>query len=151
MRAGPRRGRRYLDIRAARLDDNEIIATWRDVTDRVEAEEALADSEALLRGAFDDAPVGALLISLDGSDAESGRLLKVNRAFAGLVGYRQNELLGMPLRRLFHPDDLVTAASPRTCWNAPVSRSGCARPTGPACGSASPAARWHSRIGPPTT
>jgi diguanylate cyclase (GGDEF)-like protein/PAS domain S-box-containing protein len=112
-------GDRYLDIRAARLDDNEIIATWRDVTDRVEAEEALADSEALLRGAFDDAPVGALLISLDGSDAESGRLLKVNRAFAALVGYRQHELLGMPLRRLLHSDDLVAATSPKDLLERP--------------------------------
>jgi diguanylate cyclase (GGDEF)-like protein len=34
---------RYYDIRAARLDDNEIIATWREVTSRVKAEEALAD------------------------------------------------------------------------------------------------------------
>ena len=39
-----------------------IIATWREVTTRVQAEEALAASEALLRGAFDDAPVGALLV-----------------------------------------------------------------------------------------
>src|SRR4051812_7691037 len=57
-------GDRFLDLRAARLDDTEIIATWRDVTDRVRADEALAQSEALLRGAFDDAPVGALLISV---------------------------------------------------------------------------------------
>ncbi len=105
---------RYFDIRAARLDDNEIIATWREVTSRVKAEEALADSEALLRGAFDDAPVGALLIGLDGADEDHGcQLLKVNRAFAALVGYRRQELLGMPLRRLLHPDDMVPGASPK--------------------------------------
>jgi diguanylate cyclase (GGDEF)-like protein/PAS domain S-box-containing protein len=105
-------GDRFLDLRAARLDDSEIIATWRDVTDRVRADEALAQSEALLRGAFDDAPVGALLISVDETEADGGRLLKVNRAFAALVGYRQQQLLGMPLRTLLHPDDLMTAASP---------------------------------------
>ncbi|HEX4432506.1 MAG TPA: EAL domain-containing protein [Frankiaceae bacterium] len=99
---------RYFDIRAARLDENEVIATWREVTSRVKAEEALADSEALLRGAFDDAPVGALLIGLDGSeDDDGGQLLKVNRTFAHLVGYRRQELLGMPLRRLLHPDDMA--------------------------------------------
>ncbi len=104
---------RYFDIRAARLDDDEIIATWREVTSRVKAEEALADSEALLRGAFDDAPVGALLIGLHGADdGGGGRLLKVNRAFAALVGYRRQELLGMPLRSLLHPDDTVPGASP---------------------------------------
>ncbi len=101
-------GDRFLDLRAARLDDSEIIATWRDVTDRVRADEALAQSEALLRGAFDDAPVGALLISVDETEADGGRLLKVNRAFAALVGYRQQQLLGMPLRALLHPDDLMT-------------------------------------------
>ncbi len=119
-------GDRYLDLRASRLDDNEIIATWRDVTDRIRAETALADSEALLRGAFDDAPVGALLVSLDGAEGADGvdgadgcRLLKVNRAFAALVGYRQHELLGMPLRRLLHPEDLITAASPRDLLERP--------------------------------
>ena len=105
-------GDRYFDIRAARLDENEVIATWREVTGRVKAEEALADSEALLRGAFDDAPVGALLIGLDGSDEDDGgQLLKVNRTFATLVGYRRQELLGMPLRRLLHPDDMAAGAS----------------------------------------
>ncbi len=105
---------RYFDIRAARLDENEVIATWRDVTSRVKAEEALADSEALLRGAFDDAPVGALLIGLDGSDEDDGgQLLKVNRTFAHLVGYRRQELLGMSLRRLLHPDDMAAGVSPK--------------------------------------
>ncbi|HEX4016960.1 MAG TPA: EAL domain-containing protein [Frankiaceae bacterium] len=105
---------RYFDIRAARLDENEVIATWRDVTDRVKAEEALADSEALLRGAFDDAPVGALLIGLDGSgEDEGGQLLKVNRTFATLVGYRRQELLGMPFSRLLHPDDMAAGATPK--------------------------------------
>ena len=47
------------------LDELEVIATWRDVTDRVQAEEALADSEALLRGAFDEAPAGALLLGVE--------------------------------------------------------------------------------------
>jgi diguanylate cyclase (GGDEF)-like protein/PAS domain S-box-containing protein len=105
---------RYFDIRASRLDDSEVIATWRDVTDRVKADEALADSEALLRGAFDDAPVGALLISLDDpQDDGGGRLLKVNRTFAALVGYRRQELLGMPFGRLLHADDLAAGATPR--------------------------------------
>ncbi len=108
---------RFFDVRAARLDDNEIIATWREVTGRVRAEEALAHSEALLRGAFDDAPVGAVLIGLSGAGA--GEVLKVNRAFAALVGYFQSELLGMPLSGLLHPDDLLATGSPRELLGRP--------------------------------
>ena len=36
-------GGRYFDIRAARLDSAEVIATWRDVTERVQAEAALEE------------------------------------------------------------------------------------------------------------
>jgi diguanylate cyclase (GGDEF)-like protein/PAS domain S-box-containing protein len=102
---------RFLDIRAARLDELEVIATWRDVTERVKAEAALADSEALLRGAFDDAPAGALLIAFTAEG--SAELLRVNRTFAALTGYRRQDLLGMQLTRLLHPDYLDAAATPQ--------------------------------------
>jgi diguanylate cyclase (GGDEF)-like protein/PAS domain S-box-containing protein len=67
---------------------------------------ALADSEALLRAAFDESPVGTLLVRLNGGEGrEDGRLLKVNRTFAALTGYRQAELLRMPFVRLLPPAD----------------------------------------------
>jgi diguanylate cyclase (GGDEF)-like protein/PAS domain S-box-containing protein len=101
----------FLDVRAARLDELEVIATWRDVTERVQAAAALADSEALLRGAFDEAPAGALLL---GFTAEGiAELLRVNHTFAELTGYRRQNLLGMPLSRLLHPDNAEVAASPQ--------------------------------------
>jgi diguanylate cyclase (GGDEF)-like protein/PAS domain S-box-containing protein len=102
---------RFLDIRASRLDELEVIATWRDVTKRVKAETALADSEALLRGAFDEAPAGALLIGFT-ADGSAG-LLRVNRTFAGLTGYSRDELLGMKLADLLHPDYLDATATPQ--------------------------------------
>ncbi len=106
---------RFLDIRAARLDEHEVIATWREVTGRVQAEAALADSEALLRGAFDEAPAGALLLGM-GADG-SAELLRVNRTFAALTGYRQQDLLGMQFSRLLHPEHLAAGdagGDPRT-------------------------------------
>lgn len=105
---------RYLDIRAARLDESEVIATWRDVTSRVRAEEALAASEALLRGAFDEAPVGAMLIGLDGDEA--GRLVRVNRTFADLVGHERRDLLGTPFTRLVHAEELAGDGLPDRLW-----------------------------------
>jgi diguanylate cyclase (GGDEF)-like protein/PAS domain S-box-containing protein len=102
---------RFFDIRAARLGELEVIATWRDVTKRVQAETALADSEALLRGAFDEAPAGALLIGFTAD--ESAGLLRVNRTFAGLTGYSRDELLGMKLSDLLHPDYLAASATPK--------------------------------------
>ncbi len=109
---------RFLDVRVARLGDSELIATWRDVTGRVLAEEALADSEALLRGAFDEAPVGTALISMTKADARAGgRLLKVNRTFAAIVGYPQAELLGMTFSRLLADPARLPAPGLRTLFD----------------------------------
>ena len=117
---------RYFDIRASRLDRSEVLATWRDVTDRVEAAAALAHSEALLRGAFDEAPVAGVLLGLGGPDGDPGhpgvsrgKVLKVNRAFTELTGYRQGELLGMPFHRLVHPDDLLEGVGGQFPWELP--------------------------------
>ncbi len=71
-----------------------------DVTERKEAEERLAESEQRFRSAFEDAGIGMALSSPD------GRYLRVNRAFCGMVGYAEGELLGMTFRDITHPDDL---------------------------------------------
>jgi diguanylate cyclase (GGDEF)-like protein/PAS domain S-box-containing protein len=66
---------------------------------------ALADSEALLRGAFDESPVGALLINVDGDSGRADeRLVKVNQTFARLTGYRQADLVDTPFARLLAQD-----------------------------------------------
>jgi diguanylate cyclase (GGDEF)-like protein/PAS domain S-box-containing protein len=80
----------------------------------VQADEALAASEALLSGAFDEAPVGALLIGLDGDEA--GRLLRVNRTFADLVGHEGRELLGMAFNRLVHAEQATGDELPDGLW-----------------------------------
>jgi PAS domain S-box-containing protein len=63
------------------------------------AEAAKALSEELFREAFDNAPLGMVLNTAD------GRRLKVNRAFCRMVGYSEQELLGMRLASVLHPDD----------------------------------------------
>lgn len=79
----------------------ELIASFAlDFTDRKRAEETLRESEERFSGAFEHAPIGMSLVSLD------GRWLRVNRALCELVGYEPGELLSMTFQDISHPDDL---------------------------------------------
>jgi diguanylate cyclase (GGDEF)-like protein/PAS domain S-box-containing protein len=64
------------------------------------------DVEAYLRSAFEDAPIGIALISID-PDIE-GRFLRVNRALCELTGYSSEKLQLTGVHALLHPDDLPT-------------------------------------------
>lgn len=63
--------------------------------------EALRESEVILRGAFDHAPIGKALVGLD------GRWLRVNRALSRIVGYNKDELLATDFQSITYPDDLA--------------------------------------------
>src|SRR4051812_2938901 len=77
----------------------EVHATIRDVHARAEAERGKADAEARFRTAFEEAPIGMAIASID------GRFLQVNRALCAITGREQEELEGTPIVRLLHPDD----------------------------------------------
>jgi diguanylate cyclase (GGDEF)-like protein/PAS domain S-box-containing protein len=77
----------------------EVHATIRDVHARAEAERGKADAEARFRTAFEEAPIGMAIASID------GRFLQVNRALCAITGREQEELEGTPMVRLLHPDD----------------------------------------------
>jgi diguanylate cyclase (GGDEF)-like protein/PAS domain S-box-containing protein len=77
----------------------EVHATIRDVHARAEAERGKADAEARFRTAFEEAPIGMAIASID------GRFLQVNRALCAITGREQEELEGTPIIRLLHPDD----------------------------------------------
>ncbi|HET8756749.1 MAG TPA: EAL domain-containing protein [Solirubrobacteraceae bacterium] len=77
----------------------EIHATIRDVHARAEAERAKADAEARFRTAFEEAPIGMAIASID------GRFLQVNHALCAITGREQEELEGTPIVRLLHPED----------------------------------------------
>ncbi len=62
---------------------------------------ALKRSEALLRGAFEAAPIGKTLL-----DSER-RIIRSNPAFARLVGLTPEEVQGMPVADLCHSDDVT--------------------------------------------
>jgi PAS domain S-box-containing protein len=61
---------------------------------------AAADGEAQrARAAFDNAPIGTALVSID------GHFQRVNAALSQLTGYAPEDLLGMHFGDLTHPDD----------------------------------------------
>ena len=72
----------------------------RDITERIQAEELLRESEARFSGAFEFAPIGVALVSLD------GRWQQVNQAVCDVLGYPEAELLTLTFQEITHPDDL---------------------------------------------
>jgi diguanylate cyclase (GGDEF)-like protein/PAS domain S-box-containing protein len=62
---------------------------------------APAETEERVISAFDDAPIGTSLVSLDGT------LLRVNRAYCRITGRTEEELLGGHFGQLVHPDHLA--------------------------------------------
>jgi PAS domain S-box-containing protein len=83
-----------------------LVAVARDITDRSAFERQLLDSEAAFRSAFDDAPVGMLTARLERSGERV--IERSNRAFGELVDYEPDDLTGMSLSLLAHPDDEVS-------------------------------------------
>jgi PAS domain S-box-containing protein len=76
------------------------IAT--DLTERVESERALRESQQLFKEIFDGSPVPMSLFEVPG-----GRLISVNRAMADFFGYSIEQLVGMTRQDLTHPDELA--------------------------------------------
>ncbi len=76
-------------------------------------EEALRDSESRFRALFEQAAVGVAQ-----TEANSGKILKVNRRFGSIVGYSAEELQGRALEELaFPPNPEVRGADRRFVIN----------------------------------
>ncbi|SDB60921.1 PAS domain S-box protein [Belnapia rosea] len=71
-----------------------------DITARKAAEAALRESEAEFRAAFEQASV-----PMSEVDCATGCLLRVNAAYARLVGRPVEEIVGRPFSDFVHPDD----------------------------------------------
>ena len=84
------------------LDDpavEGIVISARDLTDRRLAEAELREAQERFRSAFEHAPIGMALTSID------GRLFRVNRALVQILGRGESELLTSSILDLSHPDD----------------------------------------------
>lgn len=86
-----------------------LVALVRDITERQAAEERLRSSEAAFRSAFDDAGVPMAIIDL--SEPTRRCIVAVNGALAEMLGFEQDELMGMAMADITHPDDQAHAAA----------------------------------------
>jgi diguanylate cyclase (GGDEF)-like protein/PAS domain S-box-containing protein len=76
------------------------IAAFQDVSERRQAEGASRASEERFRAAFDHAPIGVALLSVDGCFVE------VNPAMCEITGLSAEAILGKSFQAITHPDDL---------------------------------------------
>ena len=76
-----------------------FIAVKQDITRRKRAEEELRQSEERFRHAFEQGPLGIIVVGKD------RQILKVNKAFCAMLGYGEDELLNRSTSEITHPDD----------------------------------------------
>ena len=91
--------------------DADDIALLQDVADRAglvllntTLHAAITATQRRFQAAFDDAPVGMVMMSL--APGHIGEYSQINPAFARMLGYPAADLLGRTNRDVSHPDDL---------------------------------------------
>jgi diguanylate cyclase (GGDEF)-like protein/PAS domain S-box-containing protein len=93
-----------LSVSLVRDDSGEplyFVSQIEDVTERRRGQDALLEAEARFRSAFEEAPIGMAMNSLD------GRYLRVNKAMSEITGYSAEQLEATTYRSITHPDDLA--------------------------------------------
>ncbi|WP_224364420.1 PAS domain-containing sensor histidine kinase [Hyalangium versicolor] len=71
-----------------------------DVSEIKRAQLALQESEERFRLTIDEAPIGMALV------APGGRFARVNRVLCEIVGYTEEELMGLTFAAITHPEDV---------------------------------------------
>ena len=96
-------GRRLEHYSIGRFLDNQLLRIWsfRDVTAKLAAEEALRDSEARYRLLFEQNAAGVCLAT------SSGRIISCNATLAEMVGHKADALIDRDLQEIFERPDVV--------------------------------------------
>ena len=83
--------------------DNQpaLLGFIRDIARRVEVERALRESEQKFSNAFRQSPNGMVFVDTE------GRFMKANRALCEMLGYSEDELLGLHFADITYPEDLA--------------------------------------------
>ncbi len=85
------------------VEDGQVIGavvSFRDISVRRRAEQALVESEEQFRATFELAAVGVANLALD------GRWLRVNTKLCEILGYSHEEMMQRRFQDVTHPDDL---------------------------------------------
>ncbi len=88
------------EVRIALSHQDKVVAIWRNITEKKQAELSLKLSEEKLRSTFEQAAVGIAHTDLN------GHWLRVNKKLCQIVGYSRSELLESDFQSITHPDDL---------------------------------------------
>lgn len=81
-----------------KLESGEIVASYKDVTKRKQAEYALQVSEEKLRAFYDNAPLPCQSLDKDGC------YIDVNHCWLKTLGYERQEVIGKHYTDFLHPD-----------------------------------------------
>jgi len=87
-------------IRDSEGDVIGLIGVARDITERKRAEAVLKESEEKFRTLFESAPIGMAL-----HDAR-GKYVQTNQTYQRMLGFNNEELQQLSVRRITHPDDV---------------------------------------------
>ena len=102
----------WFDVLVTDLSKDPSVEGWvanlRDITERKAQEAALNEAQEAFRHAFDDDPIGMGLVDMNGS------VQRANRSMAVLLGRTQEELVGVRILDLTHPDDRTVSEEQRT-------------------------------------
>ena len=85
-------------------EERLIYVVGRDVTDRDHVEDAAREAEERFEAAFEQAPIGMSLVSIERD--RSGSFLRVNRALCDITGLDEEDLIGTEFQAIVHPDDV---------------------------------------------
>lgn len=77
-----------------------IVVLVTDISRRDDLQLRVAHSEAMFAEAFENAPVGEAMVGLD------GRVIRANRVFAEMLGHTPEEMVGVSVASITHPDDI---------------------------------------------
>jgi diguanylate cyclase (GGDEF)-like protein/PAS domain S-box-containing protein len=77
-----------------------VIVLVTDISPRDDLQLRIAHSEAMFAEAFENAPVGEAMVGLD------GRVIRANRVFAQMLGHTVEEMVGVSVASITHPDDI---------------------------------------------